>query len=146
MMRLLICFPLIAGAGCDGQRAMRDDSAENMVAWPKPNPDVDANTWKGVGSLECRPTRTDVCKPGGCTSGEPRVWQAFEPSTGTYKRCDEKGCDAYPAHVSYSGAWANIVVPDHAMLARITASSDYYEIVTQMDVALIYRGRCRRRP
>ena len=123
-----------------------DDSAENMVTWSQRNPDVDANTWKGVGSLECRPTRADVCKPDGCASGDPRVSQVFAPATSTYKRCDEKGCDAYQAQVSYSGAWANVAVPDRAMFARIMASGEYYEIVTQMDVVWIYRGQCQRIP
>lgn len=143
MTRYRIFLALIALAGCDRPRAVIDDP-ENMVAWSQRNPSVDENTWKGVASLECRPTRADICKPGGCNSGKPLVWLVFEPATSTYKRCGSDGCDAYQAQVSYSGAFANVSVPDRAMFARITASGEFYEVVTQMDMVWIYRGQCQR--
>lgn len=144
-MRGLPIIAVLLVAGCDGERAVLDDSAENRTVWSQLNPDVNEGTWKGVTSLECSPSRVDVCKPGGCAAGEPKVRQVITPATNTYKRCEGQSCDTYQAQVSYSGAWANFAVPDSAMFARVTASGEYYEIVTMMDMVLIYRGQCQRR-
>jgi len=140
-------LPIVAGlllAGCDGERAVMDMSSDNIAAWSQLNPNVDENTWKGVGSLECSPSRVDVCKPGGCAAGEPKVRQVIELATNIYKRCEGQSCDSFQGQASYAGAWANFAVPESAMFLRVTANDEYYEVVTLMDMILIYRGKCQR--
>lgn len=144
MRRLIALAALGTICGCGEGAKQGDDEVNEMIGWMGRNPPVSDATWSGVQLLECRPTRVDICKPEGCSEGKPVAWQKWEPRTSIYSRCTEDGCDDYTAQVSYSGSWANIVVPESAFMARITASGEYYEIATQMDGVLIYRGQCQR--
>jgi hypothetical protein len=135
-MRCLIVLSILMVGGCD-----RSEEAS-----PPPMPSfqlVSAQTWKGVTALECKPARVDACEARGCKEGEPVVTVRWEPGR-SYQRCDGKGCDSYQPHVSYSGIWTEISLPENGTLAKIDADGRYVEVATINDAVLIYRGQCTK--
>jgi hypothetical protein len=137
-MRWFLLVAIAALAGCDN----KDDAA---IYLPKAGPtgfvDVTADTWKGVATLTCKPARVEACGRDGCKEGKPLVEVRWEPS-GSYQRCDAKGCDSYQPKVSYSGIWTNISIPESGMMARIAADGQFLEVATLNDFALVYHGQC----
>jgi hypothetical protein len=145
-MRLAMIFPLLGAGACDQQNtgSFAEQSAENLAEWSNSNPDVSDQTWANVQSLECRMSSGRICGPQGCKSLKPVTYVRWHPHTKQYQRCGgDSPCDSYAAQVSYSGAWANIAVPERSMLARITASGQFVEVLTQMDAVYVYHGRCQ---
>ena len=136
----IVLIAALALAGCDKRE-------ETTVYLPKPGAtgfvDVSADTWKGLATLICKPTRVEACTRKGCKEGKPVVEVRWEPN-GLYQRCDAKGCDSYQPNVSYSGIWTNIAIPESGMMARITADGQYMEVATINDTALVYHGQCKR--
>src|SRR5688500_12336682 len=102
---LVAAIAALSFTGCDSQQTT-DERASELIEWSKRNPDVNEETWRGVQSLVCRPEAKSVCGPNGCAEGEPNVWLEFKPDSRTVRRCDNAGCDEYPAELSYSGSWA----------------------------------------
>lgn len=139
---------LFALCACDKPQPTIFDQVEaNKSVWLSHTVLVSEKTWEGVRSLECRPTQGQLCGPAGCSTHHDKlkIWQVWEPATNKFSRCDDKGCDTYDAEVSYSGMWATVSVPGRATFTRLTADGEYYEVVTQMDLVYIYRGKCERR-
>lgn len=141
-MRSAIVFWALLLAGCN-QTVSEPDFAEALAELANELPPVSESTWRDTGTLECRPTRMDICSPEGCESGVANIWVRWTPSTRTYERCDRNGCDTYPSAVSYSGSWANITVPESATFAKLTGRNAFFEVVTQNHAVLIYRGQCQ---
>src|SRR5688572_13741451 len=123
-------------ASCDQEKSgsFAEQSAENLVVWSAMNPDVSDQTWADVRTLNCQIKTGQICGPQGCKKISPATFVLWHPSTKQYQRCGgASACDGYAAEVSYSGAWANIASPERAMLARLTASGQFVEVLTQMD-------------
>jgi hypothetical protein len=59
----------------------------------------------------------------------------------TFARCDEKGCDEYPALFTRSGLFTNIVFAP-GTLAKLSDTGSLVEVVTLGMVALVSYGRC----
>lgn len=134
---------LAAMAGC----ANRSEPAENVIeSIIQELPPVSEATWRGTGTLECRPETKDMCGPGGCSRQPASVWLRWTPATRTYQRCDRNGCDSYTANVTYSGSYAVVEIPGHQTIMKLTGRNAFLEIVSQMDGVIIYRGQCRPAP
>lgn len=130
-------------AGCSDA----GEDVTDMIAWSKRNPPVSAATWQGVDKLVCTPKLLDVCGDKDCRaidiSTKPPIRLMWEPSTGRYQRCDDKGCDPYMPQVAYSGSFANVAVPESGTIFRLTASGEYREIANLRTDTFIYRGQCK---
>lgn len=125
-------------------------SVDSMLQWSKTNPTVTEETWRGVSRLSCTPTLVDVCDNDRCLSrkfsGDHPVVVNWFPQKGEYQRCDAKGqgCNSYRPQVHYSGSFANLTVPESAVVFRVTASGEYREVASMMTETYVYRGRCSK--
>src|SRR3989338_3087195 len=54
---------------------------------------TDAGSWL---RLKCVPESRAVCNGTECKQAEPAIYLILDRGTSTFKRCDSKGCDAYP--------------------------------------------------
>lgn len=125
-------------------------SVEAATRWSKANPTVTEETWRGVISLVCTPSLVDVCDNEQCRSrrfkGDHPVVVRWLPQKGEYQRCDAKGhgCDAYRTEVHFSGSFANVSVPESALIFRVTGSGEYREIANLATETFVYRGQCKK--
>lgn len=141
----LLLTALLCGS-CDGRDtgSFEEQSANNLIAWSQANPHVSDETWAGVESLTCQVSSAKRCGPDDCQAFKPVTFVRWHPATKRYERCGgDEPCDSYMAQVSYSGSFANIAVPESAMMARLTAGGEFMEVLTQMDAVIIYHGNCR---
>jgi hypothetical protein len=106
-------------------------------------PAVGESTWQGVGTLECWFTAASWCGSDGCSAADSQTWVRWTPDTKTYERCEARGCDRYEAMVTYSGAFATIILPENALLARLTKPGRIVEVTMSMDSGLIRHGLCK---
>lgn len=132
-------------AGCnDRATGSFETQGENLIEWSQRNPYVTEQTWAGVKSLKCEATMAKRCGPNDCKSFKPSTFVRWRPAEKRYERCGgNQPCDVYDAQIAYSGAWANIAVPDSGFMARMTASGQFVEVLTQMDAVLVYHGQCQ---
>lgn len=144
LKRLLIALAAALVVGCD-EKPTRDDSANELIDLGH-QPFTDEKTWTNVGSLVCRPETLRICSKVGCEERKgSNTFIRWTPKAGTLERCGgATPCNTYQTQVSYSGVWTNIAVPDHGMLARVTAGGDYLEVLTQMSRVFVYHGHCER--
>lgn len=138
-------FAALLCSSCDERKTGSfEEQGENLLEWSRANPYVSDKTWAGVESLTCQVTAAKRCGPADCKPFKPTTFVRWHPASKQYERCGGgSACDSYTAQVSYSGAYANIAMPDRSIMARLTASGQFMEILTQMDAVLIYHGQCR---
>jgi hypothetical protein len=137
---------LLACGSCQERKtgSFEEQSGENLIQWSAANPYVNEQTWAGVETLSCRISTAKRCGPNDCRGFKPVTLIRWHPSTKRYERCGGTApCDVHTAEVRYSGAFANITVPDTTIMARLTANGDFMEVLTHMDAALVYHGQCR---
>jgi hypothetical protein len=136
---LLLAAMVVALAACNRQppleRQARHDLELGKASWATPQ------LWAKVATLECRPTRMDVCDADGCTSSKSATFIRLTPGNGSYQRCDSKGCNSYHATVSYSGIWTTFALP--GAFARVTSDRNFVEVAALNDVLYLYRGDCK---
>lgn len=144
MRKLLIALAPALLVGC-ADKSTADDLANELLAQAA-QPVVDEKTWRGVGSLVCRPETLRICSKRGCEEREgSSTYIRWTPKTGRLERCGgASGCDVYNTQVSYSGVWTNVAVPEHGMITRVTAGGEYVEVLTQMSRVFVYHGHCDR--
>jgi hypothetical protein len=119
-------------------------SGRDITTWMTDNPVVSEDTWAKVQTLNCQVSSGQICGLEGCKSAKPVTSVRWHPNSKKYQRCGGNAqCDDYTAQVAYSGSWANISVPERSMLARLTASGQFVEVVTQMDSVYVYHGQCQ---
>jgi hypothetical protein len=120
-----------------------ETQGDNLVEWSQRNPYVSEQTWAGVQSLKCEVKSAKRCGPKDCVSFKPTTFVRWHPADKKYERCGgSQPCDVYTPEVSYSGAFANIAFPQNGFMARLTASGEFVEVLTQMDAVLVYHGQC----
>lgn len=142
---LFVAFCAVLLTSCDGEETGSVMAKPtDALAWSQINRSVSEQTWEGVESLSCEMTSGSICGPDGCKTVKPVTNVRWHPGTKQYQRCGGGSpCDDYTAQVAYSGSWANIAVPDRALMARLTGSGEFMEVLTQMDTAYVYYGLCR---
>lgn len=120
-----------------------NEQANDLLELARENPvDVSDATWRGKGTLMCRPATKNICTQRGCESGPAEVWSKVTPSSGDYRRCDRKGCDAYRTEVTHSGIWTTLARPENSLLFKVTASGRYVEVASTGDTVIVYHGAC----
>lgn len=148
MRVILFALPIAGGllASCDDREtgSFFEQSSNNLAQWSANNPDASDQTWANVETLNCKLSGAQICGPQGCKSGKPLTYVRWHPNSKKYQRCGGTSpCDDYVAQVSYSGAWVNIAVPDRSIMARLSTSGQFLEVLTQMDTVFVYHGRCQ---
>lgn len=145
-LQWLFCLGAVGLAGCSNSNSSADARAGQLIEWSKRNPEVSPATWRATEKLECKPKLLDVCNDGGCrgidTTKNPPITLTWYPNKGSYKRCDGKSCGTYKPLVSYSGSFANVVMPENAIVFRLTASGEYREVLHLATDTYVYSGTC----
>jgi hypothetical protein len=104
-----------------------------------------------IAEFSCLPDSRFDCAGGSCTSVSPASYffVDYGVETGTYFRCDTKGCDSYPVEVNHSGEFTQFIPSQgQAMLIKIATGDilgnkgDFVDIVTLGTGAIISTGRC----
>jgi len=104
-------------------------------------------------SWQCNFTERSVCGATTCTTkkspAKGGVWIYLTPSQQSYYRCEGDNfddCDHYKATITDSGAFKTFELPGRAAFAKVGADLSVTEVVTQMDLVYINRGRCMSAP
>lgn len=104
-----------------------------------------------VAELSCFPTSRFDCGGGSCTPAEPATYFFVDYGTesGTYFRCDAKGCDPYPVEVNRSGEFTQFIPSQgQAMLFKVATGNvlgnkgEFVDIVTLGTGAIVSSGKC----
>jgi hypothetical protein len=96
-------------------------------------------------TLRCDISSKVQCEPGGaaCRRIDAKVWNVVDLGRRTLARCDQRGCDAYPANFVRSGAYTNILVPERSLLAKLSENGSFLEVATLTETVLVSFGTCR---
>ncbi len=101
--------------------------------------------------LSCFPTNRFDCGGGSCTPATPATYFFVDYGTesGTYFRCDAKGCDSYPVKVNPSGEFTQFVPSQgQAMLFKVATGDilgnkgEFVDVVTLGTGTIISFGKC----
>ena len=105
-----------------------------------------------VAELSCLPTsRYDCSLGGGCAPSAPGSYYFVDYGTesGTYFRCDARGCDPYPVKVVHSGIYTQFVpTMGQAMLFKVTnddalaTKGEFVDIATIGTASIVSFGKC----
>jgi len=104
-----------------------------------------------IAELSCFPTSRFDCGGGSCVAVAPATYYFVDYGTesGTYFRCDAKGCDPYPVKVNPSGEFTQFIPSQgQAMLFKVATGDflgnkgDFVDIATFGTGAIISSGKC----
>ncbi|MDP3770328.1 MAG: hypothetical protein Q8R40_05335 [bacterium] len=104
-----------------------------------------------IAELSCFPTSRFDCGGGSCTPVAPATYYFVDYGTesGTYFRCDTKGCDPYPVKVNPSGEFTQFVPSQgQAMLFKVATGDvfgnkgEFVDIATLGTGAIVSTGKC----
>lgn len=104
-----------------------------------------------IAELSCFPTSRFDCGGGSCTPATPATYFFVDYGTesGTYFRCDAKGCDPYPVKVNPSGEFTQFVPSQgQAMLFNVATGDvlgnkgEFVDIATLGTGAIVSTGKC----
>jgi type II secretory pathway pseudopilin PulG len=104
-----------------------------------------------IAELSCFPTSRFDCGGGSCTPTAPATYFFVDYGTesGTYFRCDAKGCDPYPVEVNQSGEFTQFIPSQgQAMLFKVATGDilgnkgEFIDVVTLGTGTIISSGKC----
>ncbi|MBI2023459.1 hypothetical protein HYT01_02780 [Candidatus Giovannonibacteria bacterium] len=104
-----------------------------------------------IAELSCFPTSRFDCGSGSCTPAAPATYFFVDYGTesGTYFRCDAKGCDPYPVEVNPSGEFTQFIPSQgQAMLFKVATGDvlgnkgEFVDIATFGTGTIISSGKC----
>lgn len=104
-----------------------------------------------IAELSCFPTSRFDCGGGSCTPTAPATYFFVDYGTesGTYFRCDAKGCDPYPVVVNQSGEFTQFIPSQgQAMLFKVATGDilgnkgEFVDVVTLGTGTIISSGKC----
>lgn len=104
-----------------------------------------------IAELACFPTARFDCTADSCTANAPGTYYFVDYGTesGTYFRCDKKGCDSYPVKVSSSGIYTQFSpTQGQAMLFKAVTDNtlgnrgEFVDVATIGTGAIISYGKC----
>ena len=94
--------------------------------------------------LKCEWLQKEQCQPGQrCGPAALGMWATIDLTSQRYQRCDQKGCDAYKAVVSRSGAFTIVELPGRATFLKIGPEGRSTEVTSIMNTVLVSQGICR---
>ncbi len=104
-----------------------------------------------IAELSCFPTSRFDCGGGSCTASTPATYYFVDYGTesGTYFRCDTKGCDSYPVEVHISGEFTQFTpLQGQAMMFKVVTGDalgdkgEFVDIATLGTGAIVSSGKC----
>jgi len=104
-----------------------------------------------IAELSCFPTSRFDCGGGSCKPAAPATYFFVDYGTesGTYFRCDVKGCDPYPVKVNPSGEFTQFVPSQgQAMLFKVATGDildnkgEFVDVATLGTGTIISSGKC----
>ncbi|MDD2646479.1 MAG: hypothetical protein PHV78_01685 [Patescibacteria group bacterium] len=104
-----------------------------------------------IAELSCFPTIRYNCDMDGCKPDAPATYYFVDYGTesGTYFRCDAKGCDPYPVKVNLSGEFTQFVPSQgQAMLFKVATGDilgnkgEFVDVATLGTMTLVSFGKC----
>jgi len=104
-----------------------------------------------IAEISCFPTSRFDCGGGSCIPAAPATYYFVDYGTesGTYFRCDAKGCDPYPVEVNQSGEFTQFVPSQgQAMLFKVATGDvlgnkgEFVDIATLGTGAIVSTGKC----
>ena len=105
-----------------------------------------------IAEISCFPTARFDCSSGGCVHAAPSAYFFVDYGTesGTYFRCDAKGCDSYPVEVNQSGEFTQFIPSQgQAMLFKVGTGDfleeikwEFVDIATTGAGAVVSMGKC----
>jgi hypothetical protein len=104
-----------------------------------------------IAELSCFPTNRFDCGNETCTASAPATYYFVDYGTesGTYFRCDAKGCDPYPVEVTTSGEFTQFTPSQgQAMMFKVATGDildnkgEFIDIATLGTGAIISTGKC----
>jgi hypothetical protein len=99
---------------------------------------IDADT------LVCKSARSHVCTSDGCVAQKPSSWLEIDQPEGLYKRCDAKGCDAYAADITMSGAFLVVGLIGRPTMMKVSGlDGTFVDVATMGTAAVLNFGSCR---
>ena len=107
-----------------------------------------------IAELSCFPTSRFDCGGGSCTPAAPATYYFVDYGTesGTYFRCDTKGCDSYPVKVNPSGSFTQFIpTQGQAMLFKVSTDDtlgnkgEFVDVATLGTGTLVSSGKCEFR-
>jgi hypothetical protein len=94
--------------------------------------------------LSCVITAKFACMPAGCGAVETGMFSVIDMQSGSFSRCDRRGCDEYEATFSSSGQYIVIDLPGRGMVAKMSANgAEYLEVTTLGTNTLVSFGACK---
>src|SRR3989344_9470230 len=107
-----------------------------------------------IAELSCFPTSRFDCGGGSCVPAAPATYYFVDYGTesGTYFRCDAKGCDSYPVNVNPSGSFMQFIPSQgQAMMFKVATGDildnkgEFIDIATLGTGAIVSLGKCEFR-
>lgn len=104
-----------------------------------------------IAELSCFPTSRFDCGGDSCTASAPVTYYFVDYGTesGTYFRCDAKGCDSYPVKVNISGEFTQFIpLQGQAMMLKVATGDilgnkgEFIDIATLGTGAVVSSGKC----
>ena len=104
-----------------------------------------------IAEFSCFPISRFDCGSGSCTPVAPAIYFFVDYGTesGTYFRCDAKGCDPYPVSVNQSGEFTQFIpLQGQAMLFKVATGDilgnkgEFIDIATLGTGAVVSSGKC----
>lgn len=105
-----------------------------------------------IAELSCFPTSQYNCSLEGCTPTAPASYYFVDygAESGTYFRCDAKGCDSYSVNVNPSGSFTQFIPSlGQAMLFKIANDDalankgEFVDVATLGTMTIISFGKCK---
>ena len=73
-----------------------------------------------------------------------KAWNFIELEKQRFSRCDNAGCDTYPANFSGPTEYLIVEVPRRGVLAKLgRTNGDFMEVATLMTTAILSFGMCK---
>ncbi|GEM_PF-1994596 len=107
-----------------------------------------------IAELSCFPTSRFDCGGDSCTASAPATYYFVDYGTesGTYFRCNAKGCDSYPVEVNTSGEFTQFTPSQGQAMMFKVATGDalgnkgkFIDIATLGTGAIVSSGQCEFR-
>ncbi|MEK7555678.1 MAG: hypothetical protein AAB523_00130 [Patescibacteria group bacterium] len=107
-----------------------------------------------IAELSCFPASRFDCGGGSCTASVPATYYFVDYGTesGTYFRCDAKGCDSYPVEVNISGEFTQFTPSQgQAMMFKVATGDvldnkgEFIDIATLGTGVIVSSGKCEFR-
>lgn len=104
-----------------------------------------------IAELSCFPTSRFDCGGGSCTAAAPTTYYFvdYRTESGTYFRCDAKGCDSYPVDVNPSGEFTQFIPSQgQAMMFKVATGDilgnkgEFVDMATLGTGVIVSSGKC----